>query len=812
MPTLPVRVVLYESAKDNLPKPVEFSWEEFAAQLLEHEMTECVPCPGKACALKNGLAWSGVIIAPGRKRANENVQGVSLAAFDLDHLTTGRLEALAGRLEGLECVLHSTHNHRPPNDLALRLVFPLSRVLMPKEWAPLRAEVIRRYEIPADPSAKDLARLFFFPTAPAGSETLAVRGEGDVLNVDELLASAQRWAGGQVGKPRTEGPPPLPTSMKNPGEVDMSKLHALMREYDPNDDEKREIIRKVRKGETLAEEGARDNTVHRAACILACLFPSDTPKEVVMEILRPSVASLPGDEGAEYWLEKASFSYDRAFEGRLKRDASNRELRQQIQERFGVKKAKIYSETISKSDADPASPAPEENVTDDDEEEEDPEAWKGLLRSKFDKREGFVKLENIGANVGVIIEHSPEWKNVLHFNELTKGVELHGGPLAKNEQSPSQIGVAVNNWLARSLWDLRVSNQEVAAQVHHVARRHGFNPVSEYLLSLKWDGEKRNDSFLERYFGAIVTDPRVGNITEYIRSISAKWLISAVARALKPGCKVDTVLVLEGLQGIKKSTAFKILGGSWFADSQLRLDDKDSKMLAAQSWIIELAELVSLRKSESESHKSFLTSRVDKFRPPYGATVEEFPRRCVFVGTTNESRYLIDLTGNRRFWPVLCGDFDLEALDRERDQIWAEAVVRYQAGERWWFSPEEQELADRQTAGRMKAPAKAEAIWAWWTRLPKEKRPTFALTLDIAVNALNVSAGHIDERLTDDIDRAMRYLGFAQQQVKENEQTVTAWVATEKLRNVERGTTRRDYLRLISNATVTKHDDSAGEG
>jgi predicted P-loop ATPase len=227
-----------------------------------------------------------------------------------------------------------------------------------------------------------------------------------------------------------------------------------------------------------------------------------------------------------------------------------------------------------------------------------------------------------------------------------------------------------------------------------VARENSYHPVRDFLNSLAWDGQDRLSRWLIDYLGA--------EDTEYVRAVGRAWLISAVARAMKPGCKADYMLVLEGPQGKGKSTALHVLAGPWFSDSLPRdVGHKDAKDHLRGSWIIEMGELASIKRSEVEELKTFLAACADRFRPAYARYEVEWPRQCVFAGTTNEARYLKDPTGNRRHWPVLCGDIDLEGLRSARNKLLAEAVVAYRQGERWWLDEETEAVArDVQDARR----------------------------------------------------------------------------------------------------------------
>jgi putative DNA primase/helicase len=291
------------------------------------------------------------------------------------------------------------------------------------------------------------------------------------------------------------------------------------------------------------------------------------------------------------------------------------------------------------------------------------------------------------------LRSAPEWAGVIAFDGFRQKTFLINPPWDLNLNEPrawaEEHDGKTCEWLQRE--GIHCSLDVTAKAVQNIARENTFHPVKDYLCRLEWDGEARVNKWLETYLG-VKPKPdapcdgegsRVSPHRHYVMAVGRCWLISAIARVMQPGCQADYMLVLEGPQGKKKSTALRILAAPWFTDELAEPGSKDAAIQLQGKWIVEMSELDAIRKSDISTVKAFLTRRSDDFRPPYGRISKDFPRQCVFAGTTNGDDYLKDHTGNRRVWPVACGCIDVESLRRDRDQLWAEAFELYKNGSVW---------------------------------------------------------------------------------------------------------------------------------
>jgi len=356
-------------------------------------------------------------------------------------------------------------------------------------------------------------------------------------------------------------------------------------------------------------------------------------------------------------------------------------------------------------------------------------------------------------NWSLFLEHHPKMRGVLAFDAFKMNVMLMRCPPWDD---------AGSHWEARALKDSDFANAAMWLESLHmtpkpttivpilaaVAEKYQFDRLSEYLDGLSWDGTKRIEGLARDYLG--------GADTRYNAIIGMRFMISAVARGLRPGCKVDTMPILEGPQGAMKSSAMRdLFGREFFTDELSDIGSKDAMMEMAGVWGIEVAEMHRFSAAETNQVKKFLSRQTDRYRPPYGRSVIEAPRRVVLAGTINPegSSYLKDPTGARRFWPVVVGDIDLDAICRDRDQLWAEAVVEFRKGTPWWVQTDETIEVEAEQAKRTDSDVWTDAI-ADFVRLRTEVHQAEILK-ELGIHLKDADARHAAR-----IGRVMKKLGW----------------------------------------------------
>lgn len=321
--------------------------------------------------------------------------------------------------------------------------------------------------------------------------------------------------------------------------------------------------------------------------------------------------------------------------------------------------------------------------------------WDTLERNKTDN-----KPKNTQRNRDLILTKGL-LPNTFRFNSFSNQVEFGAEPpwaLSGKEYLSQEIDhvdiIHCKSWLSAK-WKIEVGSSDLWEAIQGIARKFHYHPVRDYLSALAWDGVPRLETWLKTYLNA-EGDAR------YLRAVGVKTLVAAVARVFVPGVKFDNVVVFEGGQGVGKSSAIKILGGKWATDAYIDPNNKDTINTIQGNWLIEMAEMVQAHKSEAESLKAFISKTEDRARLAFEKKAQSYPRQCIFIGTTNQDEYLQDETGNRRFWPVKVGELMRSELVKDRDQIWAEAVHCFKAGEELWLEDADiRALAGEQQAVRV---------------------------------------------------------------------------------------------------------------
>lgn len=367
-------------------------------------------------------------------------------------------------------------------------------------------------------------------------------------------------------------------------------------------------------------------------------------------------------------------------------------------------------------------------------EQDADDAW----RRKLFRKDG--KLIDCRENIYLILKHHPVWRGVLWVDEFSirlvkrKPAPWDGRHADREPEWDHNDDLSLGLWLAQNERLIVRSAENLSAAVGWAAAENKWHPVRNYFEHLVWDGEKRLDGWLAKYVGVAASD--------YVRAVSRMFMIGMVARIFQPGCIMRTMPILEGKQYQGKSTVLRILGGKWFGDSPIDLNNKDAYQLIQGKMLYEIAELDAFNKAETTRIKSFISSPVDRFRAPYERAPRDWPRQTVFVGTTNQSQYFKDQTGNSRYWPIpVAESIDIEGLARDRDQLFAEAVHRYKLGERWHPTREEHlSMFEPEQSSR-----EIEEVWEGLIRnwLEETKRQSVT-AIQILTDCLEVEAAKID--------------------------------------------------------------------
>jgi len=337
---------------------------------------------------------------------------------------------------------------------------------------------------------------------------------------------------------------------------------------------------------------------------------------------------------------------------------------------------------------------------------------------------GIIQIIMNMENISRVLSGHEEFRGTLKFDKFKQVLYINNRPMEDHDvlYVQSRIQVLFPDFM-------KVSKDMVYDAMLKVAHENSFDSAIDYIESLKWDGVKRIDQWLSKTYNT--------PDDEYHKAVGSNWLKGLVKRIIEPGCKFDHVLVLEGEQGIKKSTSLMVLGRDWHTETTMSTESKDFFMMFQGKAIIEFSEGETLSRTEVKRMKSIITTQSDRYRPSYGRITNDYPRRCVFAMTTNQDEYLKDESGNRRWLPVRCvGTANIEWLQENRDQMLAEAYQRVIVDkETTWEFPEE--LMKQAQAERMIHSAQEEIICEWYLNLPESERTEGITTDEVYVKAIH---------------------------------------------------------------------------
>ena len=597
----------------------------------------------------------------------------SVLCLDADYADND-LWADWGLLYGNAAAIYSTHKHTPEKP-RLRLVVPLARNVSADEYQAIGRRVANTLGIDKfDDTSYQPQRVMFWPSTSADGQFVFDYIDAPMLDPDEVLATYHDWR-----------------------DVSSWPMSSRVAEV---------VKRTAGKQKDPLEKGGIVGAFCRAYTITEAVehfIPTYTPCD---DPGRYTYTEGSTAAGVIVYEDKFSFSHHATdpASGQLcnawdlvrlhtfhELDAdidpdtptTNRPSYKAMAKMATEDKrvtAQLVSDRIAEASAD-FDTLPEES-------EEPTEDWKRKL--KITEKGGLAQTIE---NAVIILRHDPKLMGCLAFNEMDHNiVTLKSLPWREAKGASQWIDAddAALRYYMERVYGM-AGKDRIFDAVNVVAQEHSFHPVRDYLDGCTWDGVPRVDTLLIDYLGA--------EDNAYTRAVTRKTLVAAVARIYRPGCKFDYMLTLRGRQGLGKSALIAKLGGPWFSDTFTTMQGKDSYEQVQGVWIMEVGELAGMRKAEAETIKLYISKQVDRFRPAYGRRLQEFPRQCVFIGTTNEEQFLRDTTGNRRFWVVdtpsepLKDMWELTAADIR--QIWAEAVELYNAGEKL-FLPKDIEAIARE--------------------------------------------------------------------------------------------------------------------
>lgn len=594
------------------------------------------------------------------------VEHRSLLCLDADFAAPSLWDDWA-LLEGYAAAVYSTHKHTPEKP-RLRLVVPLSRNVTPEEYQAIGRRVAADLGIDQfDDTSYQPQRMMYWPSASQDGEFVFHYLDGPFLDPDAILARYHNWrdvstwpmssrVAEVIKKTATQQKDPL----TKPG-----LIGAFCRAY-PIEEAIAEFVpvyAPCGDGRYTYTEGSTAAGVVIYDGKFSYSHHATDPAS--MQLCNAwDLVRLHRFSGLDADCEPGTPAPSRPSYKAMTELASG----------DARVKAQLIADRMEEAGTDFADPLDASN-------------WTSKL--KFTDKGGIASTIE---NVVIILNGDPELVGCVGYNEL-KNLIVARRPLPWRDTAGDNLWTDYDDSGLRYYLERHYglsARDKIFDGLNVVAESNRFHPVRDYLDSLEWDEESRLERLLVDYLGA--------EDTAYTRTVTRKAFVAAVARIYNPGCKFDNMLTLRGKQGIGKSSLFKRMGGAWYSDSFSTVQGKEACEQVQGVWLVEVGELAGMKKAEVESIKLFISKTSDRFRPAYGRRTQEFARQCIFVGTTNESQFLRDTTGNRRFWVV--DTPNAPALDIWSDltpevvgQIWAEAVTLYRKGESLYLSPEMEAVA-----------------------------------------------------------------------------------------------------------------------
>lgn len=630
--------------------------------------------------IKNVGGFVGAYLAGGRRK-NGSVTHRQLITLDIDN-AHDQLWSNYTMLHGYAACVYSTHKHSAETP-RLRMLIPLDRGVLADEYIAITRRVASWMGIDNfDPVSFRPTQLMYWPSTSKDGEFFFDYVDTEWLSADYVLNTYHDWTDSSEWPTCTREDKAVGLAMKKQGDP-LEKpgiVGAFCRTYDIH-----QAIEKflpevyeacdVEDRYTYLQGSTSAGVVVYEDKFIYSHHGSDPTSNKLcnaFDMVRLHLFGLE-DEGAAEDTPGNRLPSFIAMEALAMKDKQVRIL--------------LGSENLAKARADFESVEIEDGELDNDDEEN--EEW--LADMEVDRKGNYLSTIE---NVVLILSNDTKLKGRLALNSFEKReVALKNLPWRKVTHATRHLtdtdDAALRHYLEKTYNIGSVSKIKDALDI--VVMRNAFHPVRDYLDGLKWDGIKRAETLLIDYMG--VDD------NPYTRAITRKTLAAAVTRVYNPGCKFDYVLVLVGKQGQKKSSLFDRLGGPWFSDSFTTIQGREAYEQLQGAWIVEMGELAGLKKAEVETIKQFISKRVDRYRVAYGRRVEDFPRQCIIVATTNIPEFVRDHTGGRRFWPAdtyettPTKDVFKDLTDAEVGQIWAEAVTFYKAGEPLYLSKELEEMA-----------------------------------------------------------------------------------------------------------------------